>query len=43
MKELIAELVPTYQIRQEDKERVRKRIDEKYHEVYDKDKEGLAL
>lgn len=43
MKELIAELVPTYQIRQEDKERDRKRIDEKYHEVYDKDKEGLAL
>lgn len=35
MKEIIAEMVPTYHIKEEDKERERKRIDEKYHQFYD--------
>lgn len=34
MKELVAELVPTYHIKEEDKARERKRIDEKYHDFY---------
>ncbi len=34
MKELIAEFIPTYHIREEDKERERRRIDVKYHDFY---------
>lgn len=34
MKELVAELVPTYKIREEDRARDRKKIDEKYHQIY---------
>ncbi len=41
MKELIAELVPTYHIKEEDRERERQKIDEKYHEYYEEEPEGL--
>ena len=39
MKELVAEFIPTYHIKEEDKERERKRIDEKYHDFYKEDLE----
>lgn len=42
MKELVAELVPTYKIREEDKARDRKKIDEKYHQIYESDMEGFG-
>ncbi|MCI5938151.1 MAG: polysaccharide biosynthesis protein [Eubacterium sp.] len=42
MKEMVAELVPTYKIKEEDKGRDRRRIDAKYHQIYEVDKEGLG-
>ncbi len=42
IKELVADLVPTYKIRKEDRERDRKRIDEKYHQLYQNDAEGFG-
>ena len=39
MKELVAEFIPTYHIKEEDKERERRRIDEKYHDFYKEDPE----
>ena len=42
MKELIADLVPTYQIKEEDKARDRKKIDDKYHQIFNTPKEGLG-
>ncbi|MBO5487242.1 MAG: polysaccharide biosynthesis protein [Eubacterium sp.] len=42
MKELIADMVPTYQIKEEDKERDRKKIDEKYHQILNAPKEGFG-
>lgn len=39
MKELVADLVPTYTIRDEDKERDRKMIDKRYQRIYDSDLE----
>jgi FlaA1/EpsC-like NDP-sugar epimerase len=35
IKEFVADLVPTYKIRKEDLARDRKRIDEKYHQIYE--------
>lgn len=43
MKELMAELVPTYQIKEEDKIRDRKRIDDKYKEKLASDKEAMKM
>lgn len=43
MKELVAELVPTYKIREEDKERDRKKIDEKYQRIYGADVEKVRM
>lgn len=42
LKELVAELVPTYKIKEEDKGRDRRRIDAKYHQIFEVDKEGLG-
>ncbi len=42
IKEMVADLVPTYKIREEDKERDRKKIDEKYHQIYQKGLEGFG-
>ena len=42
IKELVADLVPTYKIRKEDRERDRKKIDEKYHQLYQNDAEGFG-
>ena len=42
MKELIADLVPTYQIRKEDVIRDRKKIDEKYHQILNTGLEGFG-
>ncbi len=42
MKELVADLVPTYKIREEDRERDRKKIDEKYHDILKNEVEGFG-
>ena len=43
MKELVADLVPTYNIRKEDRERDRKSIDARYHRIYDSDLETSEM
>ncbi len=43
MKELVADLVPTYNIREEDKARDRKKIDEKYKKAYGDSLEELTV
>ncbi len=43
MKELVADLVPTYNIREEDRERDRKIIDARYHRIYDNDVEKSEM
>ena len=42
MKEIVAEMVPTYHIREEDRERDRHKLDEKYKHIYSSDKEGFG-
>ena len=41
MKEMVADFVPTYHIREEDKERDRKKIDEKYQQIYSAAEESM--
>ncbi|MCH5266432.1 MAG: polysaccharide biosynthesis protein [Lachnospiraceae bacterium] len=42
IKEIVADMVPTYSIRPEDKERDRKKIDSKYRQIYGADVEGFG-
>lgn len=41
MKEMVADFVPTYHIREEDKDRDRKKIDEKYQQIYSAAEESM--
>ena len=39
---MVADMVPTYHIREADRERDRHKLDEKYRHVYASDKENLG-